>query len=162
MASPLYLLLMLPIETCLDILLLKLKESWEHQDRPQLDAEAILKQFEIPRERHEFFKGLMRMIIEDKYAYPITPYNSGNPSFTELDHLTKRVMLTPLGFYFIERGGYGQQELDRRANARKLELENSRNQLNQILLVIGAIGAAVGAIGLILWEMYKYFCLEKH
>ena len=58
--------------------------------------------------------------------------------------------------------GYPQQESDRKENDLRIRLENSRNRLNQILLVIGAIGAALGAIGLIAWEMYKYFCLEKH
>jgi DNA-binding Lrp family transcriptional regulator len=66
------------------------------------------------------------------------------------------------GKLFIEQGGYHQQELDRKANALGLELENSQNQLNQILLVIGAMGAALGAIALVIWEIYKYFHLEHH
>jgi|SRR5579872_226527 len=66
------------------------------------------------------------------------------------------------GHLFTESGGYRQQELDRKANALRIRLENSQNQLNQRLLVIGAIGAAVGAIALVGWEMYKYFCLEHH
>jgi hypothetical protein len=64
------------------------------------------------------------------------------------------------GSLFIESGGYHQQELDRKANTLRIQLENSRNRLNQILLVIGAIGAAVGAVALVAWEIYKYFCLE--
>jgi hypothetical protein len=43
------------------------------------------------------------------------------------------------GSLFREFGGYHQLELDRKANALRMKLENSQNRLNQTLLVIGAV-----------------------
>jgi hypothetical protein len=65
-------------------------------------------------------------------------------------------------FFILEEGGYRQQQKNEIEDRRKIELENSKNQLNQTLLVIGAIGAAVGTVALVIWEIYKYFCLERH
>ncbi|HMH23098.1 MAG TPA: hypothetical protein VK563_15040 [Puia sp.] len=65
-------------------------------------------------------------------------------------------------YFIIEKGGYLKRHQDQNLRRRKIEIENSQNQLNQILLVIGAFGAAVGAIGLVVWEVYKYSHLENH
>jgi len=146
-----------PIEFCLDTLLSKLKESWELTERPPLDAEALLRDFEVPQERHEFFKGLMRMLIEDKYAYPINSYNPGNPVSSELDYYTKRIMLAPLGFYFIEQGGYSQRKINNDAESTrvgKLETNQMANQRRMIwLTAILAVGTTLAAI---------YYCVELY
>lgn len=84
--------------------------------------------------------------------------------FSSIEQTEIRIYyITFEGDYFInERGGYRQKKIELDLRRRKIELENSQNQLNQILLVIGAIGAALGAIALVAWEMYKYFHLEHH
>ena len=145
------------IEYCLDRVLQELNKSWDNPNRPPLDSESLLREFEVPLGRHEFFKGLMRMLIEDKYAYPIVLYNSGNPAFSELDHFTKRVMLTPLGFYFIEQGGYAQRKINRDAeNIRLGKIERGQRDFRRtqnVLLILVALGTLMAGV---------YYCVELY
>ncbi len=59
------------------------------------------------------------------------------------------------GKMFSKNGGYiKQHELN--------EASESRKDFREKMLLWGTWAVAFGAIALVIWEMYKTFCLEKH
>jgi hypothetical protein len=101
---------------------------------------------------------LERMILklrDDKYIQMYPDY----PRFADGKQDMRNGLLTYCsitfdGRLFYESGGYTQEEI----NVVKIE---NRKDRRENLLVWGTWAVAVGAIALVVWEMYKTFCLDK-
>jgi hypothetical protein len=155
---------MLPIETCLDIILQNLKDNWDLKDRPWLNASAILEQFDVPQGRHEFFKGLMKILIRDGYGELLHPYPGDSLEmqyYSELDHYSQYTILTPSGYYFIIEGGYTQKKIATDAENTRLDAVESyqRAQAGTLNRLTGWIAGGTIALGLI--ELLK-MAIEYH
>ena len=137
---------MKPIYECCDIMLSHLEKNYGIDPIPNLDIIDLLKKFDVPSGRHEFFKGILNILIDDGYAdfldYVIDRKQQ------KLEVYKNRVLITPKGFQFIQDGGYTTR------HEREISQRKNRN-LKDVLLIIAAFGAAIGAISLVIWEMYK-------
>ena len=147
------------IEQCLDIILHNLVKNWDkpNNERLYLNAEDLLKQFELPSsmQKHEFFKRLINKLIKDDYAEFLQ--NDSTHYKNSLEHYQENIVITIEGYYFItnKRGGYENAAI-------YAALTRSRKDSYEAQLLYGTWGVAIGAIALVVWEMIKTFCIEKH
>ena len=155
---------MLPVESCLDIILQKLKDSWDLKDRPSLNASEMLNQFDVPQGRHEFFKGLMKILIREGYVELLSPLPDDIVTlqyYSELDHYQQQTILTPSGYYFITEGGYTEKKVATDAENTRLDAVEAyqRAQAGTLNRLTGWIAGGTIAVALIeLWKM----ALEYH
>lgn len=71
-------------------------------------------------------------------------------------------VLTYDGELFISNGGYVYQSaLERQKQDSTKRLERAARN-NTLALSLGTGAIALGTIGLLIWEMVKFLCLEKH
>ncbi|HTQ65010.1 MAG TPA: hypothetical protein VMI12_09440 [Puia sp.] len=111
------------MEFCLDRILKELRSNWDKDPYPAMNAAAILKEFGLTNDRHEFFKGLIDTLIEDGHAYYIDKIEKNKPK--ELEDYKQRIMLTVKGYYLIEHGGYTKIKID--ATFEKNSIESLEN-----------------------------------
>jgi hypothetical protein len=146
---------MKPIEECLDRLLLDLKHSYETDGRPPLNYPELEKYFDAPLKRHEFFKELIDILVENNHA----KFLPGEPYRNDLEFYIHFTMITTKGLYFINyEKGYVQQKINRNAeNTRLRNIEkNQRAQGNyMIALTVILAASAVVAIPYYLLEIGK-------
>jgi|GEM_PF-5690537 len=64
--------------------------------------------------------------------------------------------------FFIEEGGYAEKYKRDLLISDILRNEKETMKKNERRLILWTAAVAVGAIGLVLWEMYKTFCLKIH
>ncbi len=65
------------------------------------------------------------------------------------------------GRLFCEYGGYIQKKIDDELKMEAIKSDLITRKRNDRLLVIAGFLAGLGAVSLVLWEMYKTFCLKK-
>lgn len=70
--------------------------------------------------------------------------------------------ITLEGLLFSSDGGYAALDKLKTLQKQQAELDLSLRKRNERHLVIGTYAVAIGAVLLALWEMYKFFFLEKH
>lgn len=59
-----------------------------------------------------------------------------------------------------EMGGYTQERVDKISERNRLVLFDRRMEKSTCVLAWGTVGVAIGAIALVMWEIYKTFCIE--
>jgi hypothetical protein len=64
------------------------------------------------------------------------------------------------GKLFNEQGGYGQRIKTDTLNAKNLEIDVATRKRNEKLIVVGTWAVAFGAVALVIWEIYKHYCLH--
>lgn len=158
---------MKPIEECLDEILIELKKSYDTDGRPAIDFDRLQLFFDTKLQRHELFKGLMEILIEEKNAKWLNPprvYESGSVE-PILDHYRYDIIITPRGLYLIETGGYKKIISDLASeNTRLANLESHqtrhRKQMTRLTLIL-AVGAGVAAV-LAAIQIYQFFYSYVH
>src|SRR3977135_290263 len=96
---------MKPIEYCLDKVLQELKKSWDEHSRPPLNSTNLLQEFEVPQERHEFFKGIINKLVDDGNADFLDEIKDQKAA--SLETYEQRTIITASGYYCIKvHGGY--------------------------------------------------------
>jgi hypothetical protein len=153
-----------PIEYCLDEILKQLEINYGMNPRPSLDSKALLKQFDVPQERHEFFKGLINILIDDGYVDFLDEIKDRKAA--SLLTYQERPILLPRGFYLLQANGYTQQTKDRLTMLKDQNDRNQRTERNEERLVRWTknlfYGTIAAAIVLVTWEMIKTFCIEHY
>ncbi|MDE3144515.1 MAG: hypothetical protein KGL19_10200 [Bacteroidota bacterium] len=64
------------------------------------------------------------------------------------------------GRLFCEYGGYVQKDIDDKLKLKEIKIDLETRMRNERLLVSAGFLAGFGAVSLVLWEMYKTFCLK--
>jgi hypothetical protein len=145
----------------LDEVLLALKDNYASDPITPLNAEQLLSKFKVPQGRHEFFKGLIDILIEDGYVGLLVQIDDMRG--VRLDIYTNHTIITPKGFYFLEQGGYTQMEIDRKESIKiKNDQILSRDNLQADLVILtGKLNfwtkvAAFVAAGLLLFYLITW------
>lgn len=151
---------MKPIYECLDYLLDHLHENRfkpeGHRIKFDVDNKVLP---DLNLQNHEEFKGLMDMLIEDKYAMTLPRFNN-----LDLEDYKINVMITPKGIDLKDRKGFTQKFKDEAYENTQVAilLKNQKFHRSALtwLTVILAVASAIAA--LYYWnELYwKYGCFH--
>jgi hypothetical protein len=149
------------IEYCLDVVLRKLRDNWDKNPLPPLEADNILEEFELSKERHEFYRSLINMLIDDGYADFLYSPPLKDRRDLDMGFYQTKPILTARGYYFIDQGGYTQKKI----NDSSLEAEVNKATSFQLSLASKlnflTLWIAGGTIGLALIELTR-MALENH
>ncbi len=151
---------MKPIEQCLDEILKELKKSYDTDGRPPIDFDRLQKYFDTKLQRHELFKGLLDILIEEKNAKWIEGTVKQIDPDSILNDYRNNIIITPKGLYLIEQNGYVQQKIINDAeNIRLANLEKHQirhcNQMFWLTLIL-SVAALIASV----WygiEIYRFW-----
>lgn len=136
---------MASMEECLDITLTALKENWNKQnnDRVFLKRTTLLEQFGLPEmyRKDEFFNRVIEKLVKDGYAE--IKQDDYNAPYTKPDIYEQRTLITIEGYFFINKGGYIQQEKDK-------NLGKNVNWINIGVIIFASVFAGIYYLGQIL------------
>lgn len=134
---------MKPIDYCCDRVLEELKKSWDSEKNIALPFDSLLKEFEVPRQRHEFFKSLIKKMEKDGFVYMMDKYDEN----TDISQFASRSWLTAEGYYFIEHGGYTN-----------LTQKKQREKMLQLLAIwVAAIGTGLAGLYALI-QFFQWIC----
>ena len=143
---------MKPIYECCDIMLRQLEVNYGEKEIPDLDVTGLLNQFDVPSGRHEFFKGILNILIDDGYA-DFLDYVIDRKQL-KLDVYKNRVLITPKGFQLLKDKGYTKMASDKKA-FEKIRSSRERRLSNGTVYLAILTGGLVLTEVLIHWEYLK-------
>jgi hypothetical protein len=100
----------------------------------------------------EYFPLILDHLEKDGYLKIVSDQTTTNKAYS----------ITFSGKLFSQAGGYAAKIAFDQIKEESIKADLALRKRNDRRLVIGTFLVAFGAIALVLWEMYKTFCLEHH